>query len=78
MAVAAVEVEIGITGPVGNIALGRVRIDHFYVSLGLFLHLAQERQLLASPQSASSDYYPDMRVMERASIIGTQPLRHGL
>lgn len=66
MAVTEVEVEAGTSDPASNVTPGRVRIDRFDVTLGPLLHLAPERQRLASPQ------FNEIEVVPRGVTLGAE------
>ena len=66
MAVTEVEVEAGTSDPASRVAPGRVRIERFDVTLGPLLHLADERQRLASPQ------FNDIEVVPRGATLGAE------
>ncbi|MFT5204410.1 MAG: alpha-ketoglutarate-dependent taurine dioxygenase [Candidatus Aldehydirespiratoraceae bacterium] len=56
----------GTSDPAGNIAPGRVHIERFDISLGPWLHLADERQRLANPQ------FDHIEVVPRGATLGAE------
>jgi alpha-ketoglutarate-dependent taurine dioxygenase len=59
-------VEAGTSDPAGNVAPGRIHIERFGISLGPWLHLAEERQRLADPQ------FDHITVTPRGATLGAE------
>ena len=58
--------QAGTSDPAGNVAPGRIHIERFGMSLGPWLHLADERQRLAKPQ------FDHIRVTPRGVTLGAE------
>lgn len=63
---ATAEVEAGTSDPASAVTPGRVHIERFGISLGPWLHLADERQRLASPQ------FDHIQVIPRGVTLGAE------
>ena len=60
------EVEAGTSDPASSVTPGRVRIDRYDMSLGPWLHLADERQRLANPR------FDHLEVIPRGVTLGAE------
>ncbi|MEZ5244206.1 MAG: TauD/TfdA family dioxygenase [Acidimicrobiales bacterium] len=59
-------VEAGTSDPAGNVTPGRIHIERFGMSLGPWLHLADERHRLANPQ------FDHISVIPRGATLGAE------
>ena len=62
----AADVEAGTSDPAGRVAPGRIHIERFDISLGPWLHLADERRRLANPQ------FDHIEVVPRGATLGAE------